>query len=156
MAYRWGQRAYSVSADVAGRVMEDLENGPGLTAKNLVDVSRPEDAPLHSVFEWNDSTAAELYRENQARRLIASIEIVREDVPEVEVEEKPVMIRAFHALRTEETEGYEHIQHIMSDEEKRNRLLELAKRDMNIFKEKYKELKELSKVFESMDEILNN
>ena len=45
---------------------------------------------------------------------------------------------------------------IMSDEEKRNRLLELAKRDMNIFKEKYKELKELSKVFESMDEILNN
>lgn len=154
MAYRWGQRAYSVSADVAGRVMEDLENGPGLTAKNLVDVSRPEDAPLHSVFEWNDSTAAELYRENQARRLIASIEIVREDVPEVE--EKPVMIRAFHALRTEETEGYEHIQHIMSDEEKRNRLLELAKRDMNIFKEKYKELKELSKVFESMDEILNN
>ena len=154
MAYRWGQRAYSVSADVAGRVMEDLENGPGLTAKNLVDVSRPDDAPLHSVFEWNDSTAAELYRENQARRLIASIEIVREDVPEVE--EKPVMIRAFHALRTEETEGYEHIQHIMSDEEKRNRLLELAKRDMNIFKEKYKELKELSKVFESMDEILNN
>lgn len=116
MAYRWGQRAYSVSADVAGRVMEDLENGPGLTAKNLVDVSRPEDAPLHSVFEWNDSTAAELYRENQARRLIASIEIVREDAPEVE--EKPVMIRAFHALRTEETEGYEHIQHIVSDEEK--------------------------------------
>ena len=154
MAYRWGQRAYSVPADVAGRVMEDLENGPGLTAKNLVDVSRPEDAPLHSVFEWNDSTAAELYRENQARRLIASIEIVREDVPEVK--EKPVMIRAFHALRTEETEGYEHIQHIMSDEEKRNRLLELAKRDMNIFKEKYKELKELSKVFESMDEILNS
>lgn len=154
MAYRWGQRAYSVSADVAGRVMEDLENGPGLTAKNLVDVSRPEDAPLHSVFEWDDSTAAELYRENQARRLIASIEIVREDAPEVE--EKPVMIRAFHALRTEETEGYEHIQHIMSDEEKRNRLLELAKRDMNIFREKYKELKELSKVFDSMDEFLNN
>lgn len=154
MAYRWGQRAYSVSADVAGRVMENLEVGPGLTAKNLVNVSRPGDAPLHSLFEWDDSVAAEYYRENQARRIIASIEIVREDVPEVE--EKPVMIRAFHALRTEETEGYEHIQRIMSDEEKRNRLLELAKRDMNIFKEKYKELKELSKVFDSIDEFLNN
>lgn len=154
MAYRWGQVSYRVSADVAGKVMEDLTAGPGLTAQNLVNVSRPEDAPLHPCFEWNDSVAAEHYREEQARHIIRSIEIVREDAPPKE-DGKPVTIQAFHALRTEETEGYEHIEVILSDEDKASRLMELAKRDMEIFKDKYRELDELSKVFSAMDEVLS-
>lgn len=152
MAYRWGDHAnaHKVPAEVAGKVMEELEAGPGLTAQNLVNVSRPEDAPLHKCFEWDNGVAAEHYREWQARKLIGAIEIVREDAPKNE----PVTIRAFHALRTEETEGYEHIEAIMSDEEKRARLFELAKRDMSIFKDKYRDLQKLSKVFDAMDEAM--
>ena len=152
MAYRWGDHAstHKVDADVAGKVMEELADGPGLTAQNLVNISRPEDAPLHPCFEWNDGIAAEHYREWQARKIIGAIEIVREDAPKSE----PTAIRAFHALRMEETEGYEHIENIMSDEEKRERLFELAKRDMSIFKEKYRDLQKLSKVFDAMDEVI--
>lgn len=156
MAYRWGDHsnAHKVSADVAGRVMEELADGPGLTAQNLVNVSRPEDAPLHPCFEWNDSLAAERYREWQARKIIGTIEIVREEM--TTDPEKPVTVRAFHALRTEETAGYEHIEVILSDEEKSERLMELAKRDMGIFKEKYNGLKKLSKVFRAMDETMED
>ena len=153
MAYRWGDHSQrKVSAEVAGKVMEELAANEGLTAQNLVNVSRPENAPLHQCFEWKDDVAAEHYREWQARQLIGSIEIVREDVSGDD--DHPVTIRAFHALRTEETEGYEHIEVILSDEEKKNRLMQLAKRDMGIFKDKYSELKRLSKVFSAMDEIL--
>ena len=152
MAYRWGDHAstHKVSAEIAGRVMEELGEGPGLTAQNLVNVSRPEDAPLHPCFEWDDSVAGERYREWQARKLIGAIEIIREETPRNE----PVTIRAFHALRTEETEGYEHIETILSDEDKTERLMNLAKRDMSIFKEKYSGLKKLTKVFLAMDDVL--
>ena len=127
--FKWGEsKRFSVSADVAGKVMTDLSNTIGLTAQNLVNVSRPEDAPLHKCFEWNDTKAAENYREWQARKMIAAIEIVSsESVGGGMVEIEPVLpTRAFHALRTDNSEGYESIGRIMSDEEKMERLLELA------------------------------
>jgi hypothetical protein len=143
-----------VSADIAGAVMTELSNTIGLTAQNLVNVSRPEDAPLHGCFEWDDSKAAESYREYQARKIIASIEIVSSDaVGGGMVEIEPVLpTRAFHALRTNDSEGYESIGQIMSDEEKMERLLELAKKDAQIFKLKYGHLQKLAKIMSAIDE----
>ena len=58
MVYKWDKGSrFSVSAQVAGEVCEELEKKGELTAKNLVDVSRPEDAPLHKCFNWNDEEA---------------------------------------------------------------------------------------------------
>ena len=51
-----------VDAQISGEVCDALSEKGLLTAANLVDVSRPEDAPLHSVFEWVDSVAAEKWR----------------------------------------------------------------------------------------------
>lgn len=157
MAYRWGDtKSYGVSADVAGKVMDDLAKGDGLTAHNLVEVSRPEEAPLHKCFEWDDAIAAEHFRESQARRMIGAIEIVREE-PNQETKVNEVrQIRAFHALREEKDAGYEHIEVILSDEEKSARLMALAKRDMEVFKDKYRTLKRLEKVFAAMDEVIDD
>ncbi len=157
MAYRWGDtKSYGVSADVAGKVMDDLAKGDGLTAHNLVEVSRPEEAPLHKCFEWDDAIAAEHFRESQARRMIGAIEIVREE-PNQETKVNEVrQIRAFHALREEQDAGYEHIEVILSDEEKSARLMALAKRDMEVFKDKYRTLKKLEKVFAAMDEVMED
>ena len=46
-----------------------------LTAKVVVDSARPDDAPLHSRFEWNDTVAGERFREVQAMELIRSVTI---------------------------------------------------------------------------------
>ena len=59
--------------------------GGRLTPKAVVDDARNKKSPLHGHFEWNDGTAAEKYREVQARRLISSVrfEIIVEEVPRV-------------------------------------------------------------------------
>ena len=92
MIYKWKTYNYKTSAEVAGSVCEELDRTVGLTPENLVDASRPEDAPLHQEFEWNDELAAEEYRKTQARLLISNLSIVIE-------EQKQESVRAFFSLQ---------------------------------------------------------
>lgn len=101
------------------------------------------DAPLHNEFEWNDSVAAEAYRETQARHIINCIEIVRE-------EKEPV--RAFFSISRAEPE-YRHIDAIMKEEDKRQALLNMALAELLSFKKKYAQLEELAAVFTAIDEV---
>ena len=50
--------------------------------------------------------------------------------------------------------GYRNIENVMADEVLRDCLLDDALRDMRIFRNKYRNLKELAKVFEAMDDVL--
>ena len=45
-------------AQKTGELFEKLQNTVGLTARNVVDVSRAEDSLLHNEFEWRDDIAA--------------------------------------------------------------------------------------------------
>jgi hypothetical protein len=72
----WGPR--TVPADVIGPELTRLEATGGLTAKRFVEAARPSDAPLHALLEWDDLKAADAHRENQARTIIRSIEVVHE------------------------------------------------------------------------------
>jgi hypothetical protein len=49
-----------------------------LTARAVVEESRPDDAVLHPIFEWDDTRAAESYREHQATSLIRSVRLIAE------------------------------------------------------------------------------
>lgn len=83
---------------MAHNELERIRTSAGLTAKNVVDSSRDEDAPLHNYFEWNDEAAAESYREQQARQLIRAVFEVKD------TQEAPIY---YHVS---ETGGqYEHI-----------------------------------------------
>ena len=71
-AFKPGTR-YTVPAD---KVVSELRKAgikSGMDAQTVVDVARPEDAPLHPIFEWNDAEAAEKYRCGQARTLIRAV-----------------------------------------------------------------------------------
>jgi hypothetical protein len=46
-----------------------------VTPKTLLERARPNTSPIHELFEWDDSVAAEKHRVEQARRLIASVTI---------------------------------------------------------------------------------
>ena len=139
----------NVSAQVAYDTIHYLYQQGKKTAKDLVDASRPDDAPLHSMFEWNDSVAAEKYREEQGRSIIRHIV----EVPETEEEKGTVpIVRAFFQIDSESSD-YEPTYVIMSDEEKRKRLLQVAKSELQQFKVKYASLKELAVVFEAIDQV---
>ena len=134
-----------VDAQISGEVCDALSEKGLLTAANLVDVSRPEDAPLHSVFEWVDSVAAEKWREQQARMLIASIRIVVEGK-----EEEP--IKAFFNLEVKEPE-YKSLTAILENEDDTERMLRVALRELSAFRRKYGRLKALANVFNAIDQL---
>lgn len=141
--FREGTRC-AVSAQVVGEECEKLEKNGELTAKNLVEVSRPEEAPLHRAFNWNDEEAAELYREEQARNLIRCIIVCPE--------ESKVITRAYYNILKSDPQ-YHSINTILQSEEKYEALLETAKKELKSFQKKYATLKQLEPVFEAIEKI---
>lgn len=73
---RNGCRSNGVSAQTVASELSNIyvTNGQ-LTAPLVVDSARPEEAPLHPIFEWDDSKAGELYRHDQARNVIRSVSL---------------------------------------------------------------------------------
>lgn len=148
-----------VDAQIAGEVCMSLkESEQGLTPKTLVEASRPDDAPLHDEFEWNDSVAAELYREKQAGHLIRNLVITKStDVEDREADEldadellhDDLTVRAF--VNTGSRDGnYVDIDSALNNEIWHQHLLDQAKQDCKVFMAKYKVLKELETVTNSM------
>jgi len=130
----------------AGKVCLQLEKKGGLTSKRLLDVSRDESAPLHNEFEWDDSIAAENFRESQAAYIIRHIVIKKDG------DDKP-SVRAFLNI-TGETREYRSLDIILNTPDLKEQLLIRAKRDMEAFIARYEELMELSAVIESMNQAL--
>lgn len=104
-----GSRITANDAQVIGERLTLLAAGEPLQPERVVDDARPEQAPLHRYFEWDDQTAAEAYRVDQARYYLRNIEIVRQE------DAQP--IRAFHVvtLSDEPTRGYASLNTVMSD-----------------------------------------
>lgn len=150
MIYKWksGTRA-PVKAQVAGEICEQLDAKGNLTPKALVEASRPEDAPLHKAFEWDDAKAADAYRETQASYLIRHIEVRHEGMPEP--------VRAFFTAPTTEGISYQYhsVETILRSAESRESLLEAAKRELEAFTRKYKQLAELAEIIDAAEKLLN-
>ena len=122
-------------------VREELEriyNTDGvLTPAAVVDDARPEDAPLHSRFEWDDSVAGEQYRMVQARQLIRSVRVTVQPQPEA----SPVQVRVFHNVADEdESRKYVPLRVLMEDPESAQRVLRRAWDEWLQLKRKYADL----------------
>lgn len=130
-------------ANVAGAMCEQLEKTIGLTPKTLLDANRAEDAPLHSCFEWNDGEAAEKYRESQARHIINCLCIKTGQV------EQPTVRAFFNIQKT----SYESTGVIIRQEDKYAQLLDMAKKELSAFQQKYKTLSELQTVFDVIEQL---
>lgn len=144
MKYEWKNNfRCKTDAQVVGELCEELESTIGLTAENLLDVSRAEDAPLHNEFEWVDDVAAEKYRTYQARLIINHLAISVG-------ESKEESVRAFF---TTEEKKYESLEVILRCEDKKRNLLEVALAELERFRRKYAQLEELASVFDAIDDV---
>lgn len=131
-------------AQVVGEECERLESEGRLTPQALVDASRPEDAPLHGCFEWNDSVAAEKWRQTQAAYIIRSVEVT--------VDESCEPTRAFVATVTDDSREYHAIGYVLRSSDGRDALLDAARRELLSFRRKYSNLHELAAIFSAIDE----
>ena len=147
MVYQWKKAAYiKADAQTAGEVCEQLERTIGLSAINLLDVSRAEDAPLHNEFEWDDETAAEEYRLQQARHIINCLCVKAEGA-----EKAAEPVRAF--FKVEKAEMYDSLNVILRSEDKHAALLRAAAAELAAFQRKYKALTELQPLWEVIEQI---
>ena len=123
-----------------------------LTSARFLDVSRPEDAPTHNLFEWNDSVAAERYRLQQATVAINSVEvqIVNESTATAISQAAFVNVISKAPARTGE---FAPIDVALSDANMRNALLQNALKELQSFRRKYSQLSELTAVFAEIKKV---
>lgn len=139
---------FPVDANIAGEELASIYNEKGrCDPADVVERSRPADAPLHACFEWDDTVAAEKYREHQAGEIIRAIVTVSEEpnAPEATVE-----TRAF--VHVEHT--YHPISVVVQDEDKYATLMQSALNDMVSFKKRYSQLSKLQPVIQEIDKFL--
>lgn len=150
-AYKWCGRQFPVNANVVGHEIERLEKAYGsVTAELLVNEARPITSPIHNLFEWNDAIAAENFRKQQATKVLCALTI--ENVQGREV-------RAYVNIATgapdpvRRTGTFINVTDAFSDPNKRAIVLQVALRELNELKQKYKELTELNKIFTAITQV---
>ena len=148
VAYGWTYGS-CINADpqAVGKQFEELaKTEEGLTAKSLLEASKPLDAPLHNEYEWNNTEAAEKWRLHQSRHFINSL-----TVTVTSKNHEPVQTRAVHI--TTVPHRYEPISVIVQEPTKYDRLLENAYKELESFQKKYEILTELKSVFDAIDNL---
>ena len=141
-----------VTAKEAAEELERIREKHGiLSARVIVEESMDEKAILHRCFQWDDTKAAALYRESQARDLIRNLIVM--------VEETIIKgsVRAYVNVTPAQGQNrsYVPLYNAMLDDTARADLLNQAKRDSECFIAKYSQLEELNKVKEDMLYFIN-
>ncbi|MEV0616080.1 hypothetical protein AB0I81_22395 [Nonomuraea sp. NPDC050404] len=110
-----------------------------LTPKLVVDIARDPAHELHRFFEWDDATAGEAWRREQAHRLIQKVKVVYREADEKNPEQS---VRAWHAVRSEQGHVYEPVAKVAADPFTRQLVLKDMERDWKALKRRYADFAE--------------
>lgn len=141
-SYRHGKAG--ASAQTVGETLERIEQRDGTVTKEaFLEESRPEDSPTHNMFEWDDTIAAEKYRLEQSRMIIADVVVT------IERADEPKRVAGFVNVtygKNNKAE-YNSMEIAMQDDVKRKAVLANAFDELRTFENKYSEYQELAGVF---------
>lgn len=120
--------------DVIGQELTRIKdaNKGRLLPQTVVDEARNRRNPLHRHFEWNDKTAAEAYRLDQARSLIRIIQIEDTD-------SDAAPRRAFVSVN-DDGKAYRSVAEVLSSESLQLAVLVSAEKELRAFEARYNEL----------------
>lgn len=119
-----------------------------LTPEDVLQDARNHNSPLHTYFEWDDSSAAEQFRLSQARKLIRSVVAVY-----VQEDQPARRTKAFVHISEGETSHYRDTAEALSTEKTREIVLKRAWREFQSWKARYKDLSELAAIFAIADTV---
>jgi hypothetical protein len=154
-------------AQAVGERLEAIRHSRQLLTPSVVldDASNP-GSPLHAFFEWDDTVAANRYRVDQAGHLIRSIQVTFVDVEQapsrqielagVQSDQKSTAnpVRAFVSIRSDDGDpSYVSTMQAMSDPAMRTQVLKQAHDELAAVGRKYRELSELSQVFQAIESV---
>ena len=151
--YNWakGSRITSLDATLIGAHLEKLRtaNEGELTPAMVLKEARKHNSPLHSAFDWDDTSAAAKFRLSQAGTLIRAVTVTFIDDDE-EVNDEP--IRAYVSVQGSEGKPvYVSINAALTDADMSRQLLFQALNEIKRWRARHARLKELSNVFAAMD-----
>lgn len=126
------------------------ENDGVLTAEAVVEVARNPAHMFHGYFTWDDTEAAQKWRLQQGRQLIARVWATYQ--PEEEME--PVTVRAWVSLVPDRANGdsYRQFDAVMAAPPLREIYLKQCLKELNGLRRKYAAVKELSQVWAAIDQ----
>ena len=139
--YEWkdGRIYSSKDPQVIGQYLEDIATKEGeIKPVRLVKLAEDAKNPLHDFFTWDDSIAAQKFREQQARELLQSIKVTIK-------ESRGEQIRAFVNIRTDGNSSYKPITVVLNNPIDFDYIIERARVDLEAFARKYSKYQELSK-----------
>ena len=120
-----------------------------LTPQTIVNAAKNKKSVLHRQFEWDDNEAANQYRLSQARELL---QVTIEYIKDSKGNKKPM--RVFASLKSDRLDGgYRTMVDLLGDKEYRAQLLQDAIEELETFKRKYYELKELVEIFDAIGKV---
>jgi uncharacterized DUF497 family protein len=153
MNYKWGSVKQPVDAQKAGEEFERIEKINGMiNPATVVEESLPETAVLHPCFEWDDQKASEKWREQQVRVILGNLITVH-----INSKNEETNIRTFVSVTMQANDlqkSYISINNALNNEDYKKQLLESAKKEFEIFRNKYSELKEFISVYKAYDQTL--
>lgn len=146
-----GSRKLSAAvARIANEEFEKISQRRGrLTPAYVVEAARHPKHPLHSQFNWDLKKAAYQHWLHQAAELIRSVRVVFRMDPN----DKPRTIRAHVSVIGSRGREYVPFIKAMSVAEHREQLLVDAMRELQAFRQKYKDLSVLAPVFEAIGRV---
>jgi hypothetical protein len=138
------------NADAVGQHLELLRKQckGELTPQDVVNDARGHNSPLHSFFEWDDSAAAEAHRLGQARGLIRAVVAVY-----VSDDKPAIRQKAYVHIAEPQTPHYRELSHAMSQKRTRELVLQRAWRELQAWKNRYRDLKEFSALIDVIEEV---
>lgn len=131
---------------------EIMSIGETVKPSDVVELARDESTALHNLFTWDDSIAAERYREIEARRIIRNIVVIENDSSE-DKKDNVIVVRAIMSTN-ERTQEYTTVQRVVANKDSYARLLAAALAELTAFKKKYETLSgDLEVIFDAIDQI---
>lgn len=125
-------------AEVIGRELEQAPGFPRLTPEIVVSVAKSPASALHRHFEWDDPSAAVLYRKEQARRILRDLIII-----DARAGQSTRAYQNFTKEESEESRAYVHASEIVRRPVLADTLLDRAYSEMERWIERYGRLEEV-------------
>ena len=141
MAIAWSMKLFKADAE---KVYSELETIGTKSPQNIVDYAEEHpDSELHKCFTWDDSKAANEWRKQEARQVVRLLVFADDET------KQPAQIRVLQKA----TDAYEPVKTMVRNNDEYAKLLARAKAELKAFRERYKQINELEKVLEAIDEL---
>lgn len=135
----------------------EVQKNYGLTAENLLKKASKKSSSLYEFFDWDNTSAGEKWRLQQARGIINEVKVIVEDREMYAFENVNITINEVNQVTSNNKKilnqrEYKPIVEIMNNNEYKTQLIKRALSEANYWREKHLELIELSPIFSAIQE----